>query len=62
MQPKLLTALISDAGTEAELMREIIEPECSVDAAEQNVWHMAMNKNGAHHLNGEILYSRDGTI
>lgn len=38
MQPKLLTALISDAGTEAELMREIIESECSVDAAKQNVW------------------------
>ena len=40
------TAPIPSDGAEAEPRRAIRESECSVDAAEQNIWHVAMSKYG----------------
>lgn len=57
-----LQSLTEPIGTEAEPMQAIEESECSVDAAERNVWHMAMNKHGVYRPNGEIRFSEDGTM
>ena len=49
-------------GTEAEPRRAIRESECSVDAAERNIWHVAMNKHGVYRPSGELQRSEDGTM
>ena len=49
-------------GTEAEPGRAIRESECSVDAAERNIWHVAMNKHGVYRPSGELQRSEDGTM
>lgn len=56
------TAPIPDDGTEGEPRRAIRESDCSVDAAEQNVWHMAMNRHGVYRPDGEIRCAEDGTM
>lgn len=40
----------------------IRESECSVDAAERNVWHVAMNKHGVYRPSGELRLSEDGIL
>lgn len=57
-----LTAPISDDGTEEEPMRGTIESDCSVDAAEQNVWHTEMNRHGIYRPSGETRHNEDGTL
>lgn len=57
-----LAAPIPDDGTEGEPRRAIIVVDCSVDAAEQNAWHVAMNRHGVYRPHGEIRYAKDGTM
>lgn len=57
-----LTAPIPDDGTEGVPMRATKEVDCSVDAAERNVWHRAMNRHGVYRPNGEIRWAEDGTM
>lgn len=58
----LTPAPMPDDGTKGEPIRGTIELDCSVDAAEQNVWHTRMNRHGIHRPNGEIRYTEDGTM
>lgn len=57
-----VAAPIPDDETEGGRSRAIIRTNCSVDAAEQNVWHTAMKSHGVYRPKGEIRYVEDGTM
>lgn len=57
-----VAAPILDDEMEGAPSRTIIATNCSVDAAEQNVWHTAMKSHGVYRPKGEIRYVGDGTL